>query len=627
MPSSGHNTPRRWRLWLTAAMALTTLLPLLMAYGAGPAGGHSRPRPPIRALIPRMPRYTMQKIFLEHANEVRKYRGDSFIVLVGDVLFTRGPMSLKCDSAHYYPNEESMNAFGNVEMQQGDTLFVYADELNYDGPAQMAYLYSDAGKDVRMINRDVSLVTPDFTYDLGVGMGYYTAGGTLTDSRNRLVSIEGEYTPDTKEANFYGNVHLNSRSARDTLNIYTDTLYYNTRTHLAEFYSPTTIVNSQATMWSSDGSYNTNTNVGDFYAHSRVVTRRGSTLEGDTLFYDRKKGYGEAFGNMVLTDSVKKSTLMGEYGYYNELTDSAYVTGRALAMEYSRKDTLYVHAGEIFTYRAFDTIYAPGRTVPVAMSADGILINTLDSSEIDLGEARLPANVNIATLKEVTFPSSRVLRVDTTHILVAHPGVRYYRTDLQGLCDSMQFEQRDSMLYMYRSPIVWSGERQIFGNEMQVHLNDSTADRVHLPDFGLTAQHVEEEFYDQLAGKQMTAYLTGGDLRHIDVSGNVQAIYLPQEDDSTYNKIFTIESATLAADFLDREILRAKFWPQSTSVVTPLWLAKRSSYYLPQFRWYEELRPISPMDVFVYPEGMDELLHGGALQQSSTRADTPTLLE
>lgn len=615
-----HIKPRGhiWRLLLP----LLVLVPLIAAYGAKPQG-HQRPRPVIAPTIPKASRSQSGRIFLEHAQEVRKMRNDSFMVLVGDVLFTKGPMRMSCDSAHYYPDQESMNAFGNVKMQQGDTLFVYADELNYDGLTEMAYLYGSDGRSVRMINRDVTLTTPEFTYDLGSDIGYYTVGGTLTDLRNRLTSVEGEYTPRTKEANFYSQVHLHSLSQGDTVNIYTDTLYYNTLTHQAEFYSPTTIVNTQATMWSTDGTYNTETTVADFYAHSRVKTRRGATLEGDTLFYDRRNGYGEAFGNMVLTDSIKQSTLMGDYGYYNELTDSAYVTGHAQAMEYSRGDTLYIHAGEVFTYQTFDTVYAPGDTIPVYINEDGALCNALDSTEIDLGETPIPRGTSLAALRQLTLPSEEILSIDTTHIMVAHPRVRFYRSDLQGLCDSMQFEERDTLLYMYVKPVVWSENRQIFGNQIQVHLNDSTVDRVHLPDFGLTAQHVDEEFYNQLAGKVMTAYMHDGDLRHLDVDGNVQAIFLPQEDDSTYNKLFFIESSTLAADFLNREILKAKFWPSSTSTATPLFLAKKAQYYLPQFKWYDALRPKDPQDIFNYPPGMAELLEDTSLQQS-TKAETPT---
>ena len=176
-----------------------------------------------------------------------------------------------------------MDAFSNVRMEQGDTLFIFADELNYRGPEEIAYLYSNGTDSVRLINRDVMLKTPVFVYDLGIDLGYYNTGGALTDARNRLTSIEGEYVPSTKEANFYGRVHLNSRGDKDTLDIYTDTLYYNTDTHIAELYSQSEVINSQATIYTTNGRYNTHTNIATLFDRSMVRTSGGTTLEGDTL--------------------------------------------------------------------------------------------------------------------------------------------------------------------------------------------------------------------------------------------------------------------------------------------------------------------------------------------------------
>lgn len=517
---------------------------------------------PIAPTIPQANRYQRDKVFLERADELTMREGTDYQLVVGNVEFRKGDMFMYCDSAHFYDNTNSLDAYGNVRMEQGDTLFVYADELNYNGDKELAELFASPGKKVRLINKDVMLETDVFNYDMAINLGYYNVGGVLTDKQNRLESIEGEYSPDSKDANFYGRVHLNSRSTKDTLDIYTDTLLYNTGTHVAELVCYSEIVNAQGTIFTSNGTYNTTDGVADLYDRSMVVTRTDKTLVGDTLFYDRKLGYGEAFGNMVMTDSVKKTTLKGDYGFYNELNDSAFVTGHALGLEYSGHDTLYMHGD---TIRAFRVI------------------------------------------TEIPADSLRVAYSDTIHYVVVNPRVRFYRTDLQGLCDSLTFVQRDSMMYLDIHPVVWSGQRQIFGNTIEVHFNDSTADWANLPNFGLMAEAIEDGFYNQLSGKIMKAYFENQDLRHLDVSGNVQAIFLPQESDSTYNKIFNVESSFLSADFNKRQLEKMKLWPQTNGTGTPLYLAKKSLYHLPRFKWYDHLRPSSPDDVFNYPEGMAEL--------------------
>lgn len=547
--------------------ALLLGLPLLFAEY------HRPPHPQIKPAIPTADRSVPDRIFLERADELRKVEVDSFMVLVGDVVFTKGGMTMKCDSAHYFPDTESMRAFGNVSMEQGDTLFVYADELDFDGPADVATLYADEGKKVRLINRDVTLETDIFTYDLGIDLGFYDVGGKLYDKKNTLTSLKGEYVPSTKEANFYTNVHLNSQDDSDTLNIYTDTLYYNTGTHVAELLSPSEVFNVRGEIYTRSGVYDTDSNRVTLYERSTVVTKEGQTLVADTIFYDRTAGYGEAFGALVLTDTAKKVDVYGAYGYYNELADSSFITGRAMLTQRSDTDTLFLHGRYIETFRVFDTIRIEEDTV-----------------------AGTPA----------------IERVDTTHAAVIYPRVRFYRTDMQGICDSMRFTEKDSMLRMYTHPVVWNENQQIFGNVIEIHFNDSTMESARLPQQGFAASHIEGPHYNQLSGKEMFAQFENGQIRRLDVSGNVEIIMYPEESDSTINKIVNATSSFMTVWFKGRVTERIKLWPKTEGTTTPLFLARKSLFYLPKFQWYENLRPLNKDDIFIIPKEMDELMDGTA---------------
>lgn len=565
-------TERRHRNFSTGKIAVIAVLtammaPLFLSLRAQSSSG--RDRALFTPQIPTADRAAGNRVFLEHANVLRKNDGDSFMILVDNVKFSKGPMLMFCDSCHYYAETESMEAFGNVSMEQGDTLFVYADELIYDGIAEIATLYADPGKKVKLINKDVKLETDVFVYDLRLDLGYYNVGGELTDASNRLTSLEGEYMPSTKEANFYTDVHLFSHSADDTLNIYTDTLYYNTDLHVAELNAFSTIVNQRGTIYTRRGVYLTDSNICTLTERPTIVTNQNQTLVADSVYYNRNAGYGEAFGNMVLTDTAHSSQVCGQYGYYNELIDSAYVTGRALVKEYSQGDTLYLHGRQIEAFIELDSTFIPADTL--------------------LG---LPERV----------------QVDTCHIIELYPRVRFFRSDLQGVCDSMRFTERDTMLRMYVNPVVWNEGQQIFGNVIEMHLNDSTIDRARLPEFGFAAQQIEDEYFNQIAGKEMIAYFVDGELRHIDINGNVEIIMYPQENDSTVNKIVKAESSYLAADFKGRVTERIKMWPETTGTATPLFMAKRSSFYLNKFDWFEDMRPVSPADVFVIPEAMEEIM-------------------
>lgn len=581
-----HNSPRsnqgfaHSRLWWRrfGALMCVILLTLPVIVSSIAAERKIKPRAPHVRIAPTVPaanRYQEGKVFLEHADllhyekipvaEDAEEIPEQYQVLNGNVVMRKGDMFMYCDSAYFYEESNSFDAFGNVRMEQGDTLFVYADELNYDGASELAILYADFGKKVRLINKDVKLETDVFNYDMLNEVGYYTNGGVLTDKQNKLTSVAGEYHPNTKDAYFNYNVHLRSLQNADTLHIYTDSLDYNTATHIAKIVSKSEIVNSDGVIYSTSGIYNTDTGVGDLYKRSLVVTKRGSTLTGDTLFYDRTKGFGEAFGGVIVTDSVRQVSLHGEYGFYDEIADSAFVTIRALAKEYSRGDTLYLHGDTINAY---------------------------------------------------TEP-------DSTKVTNAFHRVRFYRSDMQGICDSLSMTDRDSIMYMYRHPVVWSDERQIFGNVIYLHLNDSTIDWARLPQFGFTAEHIAEDCYNQLSGTDLTAWFNDSTLRRLYVEGNVQLIMFPMENDSTYNKYVQTESSYMDSYYDHNTVDSIHFWPETTTKVVPLYLARKNSYFLPKFAWYEDLRPWSPEDVFNVPQAMIDLINS-ADPVSSTVAERKT---
>lgn len=565
---------RRTNLWLLAV--LVCLSAGLSVIGQQTKTG-TKPKTTrpilIGPTIPTAQRFDRgNRVFLERADVLHKADMDSFMVVAGNVKFTKGGMMMFCDSAHYFPDSESMDAFGNVRMEQGDTLFIYADEMNFrGGPHEIAYLYGYEGRPVRMINRNVKLETDIFTYDLLEERGYYTTGGVLTDPTNRLTSIEGEYMPSTKEANFFHDVWLKRIDGRDTLDIYTDTLHYNTTTHVAEFFTNTDIINNQGTIRTNAGVYNTVNNRSELFARSTVRTSRGTTLTADTLWYDRPAGQARGFGNVDLVDSIRQSSLHGAYGYYDQKVDSAFFTGHAEAREYSRGDTLYIHGHYLISTLRIDTVKPEASTDSLAAQFPGV-------------------------------------QLDSTHIIKAWPRVRFYRTDIQGLCDSMTFIQHDSTLTLDRHPIIWSDDRQIFGNRIILHLNDSTIDHALLPDQGFTAQHIEDDYYNQLSGKEMEAWFDNGELTELNVSNSVQAIFYPEENDSTINKLVNLETANMHGWFEKRAMIKLKCWPASTGHTVPLYLAKKSMLFLPKFEWYTGLRPENPADIFYISEEMDALM-------------------
>lgn len=511
------------------------------------AGAKPRHISRITPQIPKVNRYQKDKVFLENADLLTADERIStdYQVLKGNVRFRRGDMYMFCDSAYFYEATSSLDAFGNVKMTQADTLFVYADIMHYYGEDQVAQLRHH----VRLENRNTTLLTDSLDYEITSNVGYYFDGGTIVDSKNNteLTSRYGRYELDTKQAEFSTDVHL----INDKYTMETNLLQYNTGTHIAKIIDETRIESDSNVVITTSGWYNTSADDATLYDRSQLYAKDGKTLVGDTVYYNRSFNYGEAKGNVVITDPKNKVILDGDYGYHDDNSHYSYVTKRARAREFSQKDTIYLHADTLCT----------------------------------------------------------LMNDDSVRILKAFKGVRFYRSDIQGICDSLQLSVADTILNLYRHAVVWNNDRQISGNEINVHINDSTVDWATLPNFGFMAELIGESYYDQLSAKKMRATFVNKELRELDANGNVQVIMYPQESDSTYNKMVHAESSYLNLNLKPKqEVEKISMWPEVTGKVAPLFLVRKTDMFLPEFVWHDALRPKSPDEIFDVSDEMKQLM-------------------
>lgn len=480
------------------------------------------------------------KVYLLHSDVLKfnKELNPDAQILVGNVKFRHDSVYMDCDSAYFYEAKNSFEAFGNIKMQQGDTLFIYGDWLFYDGNSQIAMLREN----VRMINRETVLTTDSFNYDRVFNLGYFFDGGTLTDADNVLTSDWGEYSPATKDAVFNYDVKL----VNPKFTLTSDTLRYNSQTKIANIVGPSEIVSEANHIYSELGFYNTVTGKANLLNRS-VLTNGAKKLVGDSLFYDRNQGYGEAFRDVVMTDTENKSILTGEYGYYNELRGDALVTDSAVAINYSQNnDSLYMHGD---------------------------------------------------TLKMVTYN----INTDSVYRkMFVYYKVRIYKSDMQGVCDSLVFNSQDSCMTMYRDPIVWNGSQQLFGEEIRAYMNDSTIDWAHIVNQAMSIEKIDSVHYNQVSGKEMKAYFKNGDLNNLDVIGNVRVGYYPMDSDSSLISFVSAETSLMNLYLKQRKVEKIKMSPQTDGTTYPLLQIPADKLYLPSFAWFDYIRPLDKNDIFVW---------------------------
>jgi len=474
-------------------------------------------------------------IYLEKADMMTfdQFKLPDIQLVKGNVRFRHDNAIMFCDSAYFYTNANSLDAFGHVKIVQGDTLFVYGDFLFYDGNQKLARLRHN----VKMENRKTVLTTDSLNYDRMKNIAYYFTGGTIRDQVNTLTSIWGQYMPATNVALFRDKVKLvNKDYTMDA-----DTLKYNTRSHIANIVGRTHIIYKNETdIYSTSGWYNTTNDQSMLLKRSLVVHQKGKTMTGDTIFYDKKKKYGEAFNNVILTDENRKNTLSGDYVYYDELKDEGFATDSALFTDWSSKDTMYVHADTVRTSK--DSIY---------------------------------------------------------NLVRGYHRVRFFRNDVQGLSDSLSYNERDSVLYLHGQPVLWAENNQLSGEVIHAMTKGKKVDKIYIEDNAFASQQTDSIHYNQLSGKEMIAYLDSNQLKKVDVNGNAESVYYPVDDkDSSLVGLNKTQSSYVKMYLKNKKIERVVLTSASSGTMYPIEGLTNSELYLRNFFWIPEQRPLKPIDVF-----------------------------
>jgi len=258
------------------------------------------------------------------------------VLKVYDATFQQDNSTLQSDSAYFHQRENTFDAFGHVLITQGDTMHIYSDKLNYNGNTKIAILTDN----VRMIDKDATLTTNYLTYNTATKYGTYTGGGKLVNKDNVLTSKNGYYFAQTRDSYFRYDVRL---VTPDALTL-TDTMKYNSGSKIAYFYGPTNIYGKKKgkdndTLYTENGSYDTNTEQA-FFGKKNLYKQGTKTLTGDSLFYDRKKGFGKAINHIIFNDTEQKMQLRGDLANYYKAEERTVVTKNAYAVIVTeQKDT------------------------------------------------------------------------------------------------------------------------------------------------------------------------------------------------------------------------------------------------------------------------------------------------
>ena len=511
----------------------------------------------------------VQMVYLEHSETLSfdEKRLPDVQILKGDVCFRHDSVLMYCDSAYFFEKQNSLHAFGHVHLVQGDTLEGFGDILYYNGNTKLARFRNH----VKLIhNNETTLTTDSLDYDRAKNIAYYFSGGMIEDELNTLTSKWGQYTPDDNQALFSGEVQL----LHPKFVLTSDTLCYNTATYRADLVSPTRIVyEHETTILSSNGWYNTQTEHSMLLDRSLIVHVDGMTLTGDTIYYDKQAGYGKVLGSMQSVDSTNQMTLYGNKGEVWETDNHGYVTDSAMLVEWS--DSLmftYMHADTLFT----DQIPYQRRDL---IRKDSVLVDSVWQ-----------------------HPAPDTIWVDTTYLQVkAYYNVRVFREDMQAVCDSAHYNGRDSIATLCGDPVCWNEDNQVSADTVKIYLKNGAVDYLHGMGNAIAIKQEGEAEFDQLAGKEMFAYVQNNDVYLVDVQGNAETVFYPREDDGTYVGVNRTQSSFVKLYLENRQIHHILFTASTSGVMIPMSQATDEDKFLVTFFWAEQERPRQPGDIFLNP--------------------------
>jgi len=456
--------------------------------------------------------------------------------ILGNVVMNHDSAFLYCDSAYVNETENRVIAYGNVRIKLSDTLSLYSDSLRYNGNTKIANAYSN----VKLIDNQTTLTTDTLIYNRNIRIAQYDYWGKIVNDKNVLVSHHGYYYTDKKEFFFKDKVIM----INPDYNMYSDTLMYNTVTETSYFFGPSHIISKDKkdSIYCENGWYNTRFDFARFRKRARIY-HESTYLTGDSMYYERRNGFGQVFLKALMIDTVQNIVLMGNYGELQRKRGFAFMTDSAVSVLIDKKDSLFMHA---------DTVRA-----------------TFDAAQ---------------NIKNV----------------FCFYKVKFFRHDLQGMCDSMVYFSRDSSMTMYHDPVVWSELNQLSADSIKLTMRNGMADSLKLYSSAFIISKDDTGSFNQIKGRNVLAKFRNNELYKINVLGNAQTIYYAREEDKSLIGIDMAVSSEMLV-FLDKNHLKSITYIDNPDAhLYPEKTVPQNERKLKNFKWEEKRRPLEKKDIFTW---------------------------
>ncbi|WP_291728837.1 OstA-like protein [Bernardetia sp.] len=453
----------------------------------------------------------------------------------GQVKFKQKNTVMYADSVFQYIDRNQIEAFGNIRFVEKDSMTLVGDTLYYDGYSKLARVRGN----VVLQDQEKTVTTQKLNYNLKTKTAYYFEGGRVRDQTSRLTSDRGYYNTDSRVATFRGNVQAISPDQQ----LFADSVVYNTLTKTIFFDSEGKIINKDGTINAVKGTQiNAQTGILKTAEGADVATRvenRDYIISANFIDYDNLTEKGVFKENVQLYYKKEQITIFGDEAYYDGIKSRLDAYGDALLVKPFKNDTLYISA---------DTLIA----------------------------------MNDSVAAEQRFYGYR--------------NVKIYKRDIQGICDSINYDLTDSIIYFNYDPVLWNTSNQLSGTKIRAKLQDNSIDSLIINDKAFVISSDVFGQFNQIKGRDLLAVFDSGYIKNVNVDGNGESIYFVLEEKKNEETLLKgmnyIKCSNIIMKFIaDNELEEILFLQQPEGQVIPPQLITKTNSRLGNFEWRIDEKP------------------------------------
>jgi lipopolysaccharide export system protein LptA len=460
--------------------------------------------------------------------------GSDFRRLIGNDTLKHNDVYMYCDSAYVYQNTRQVRAFSRVHIKQGDTLDLYGNYLFYDGEKGKAFVEGN----VELIDKETHLYTKSLNYDVDTKVASYYDSGKIINAKNTLTSVIGIYYASKKMFHFKDSVKVVNPDYVMT----GDTMDYSTETETAFFTGPSEVKGDSIYLYCEKGWYDTKKDISSI-SKNALIDNREQIVKGDSLYFDNNTGYGQAFRNISIADTTNDLLVTGNYAWYYKKPEKFMVTDKAVFIQVSGTDSLFLHADSI----------------------------------------------SAVTITDTAGLSYRLMR--------AYYKCRIFSKDLQAKCDSLSYSFQDSVIRLYRGPILWSEENQLTSDSIAIFTKNRRADIMELYNSAFITSEVDSVRYNQIKGRNLKGYFKNNKLYKIRIDGNGETIYF-LEDAKGLIGVNHAKSSSIEIYVDNGKLTEIIEFQNPDGLLNPPLQEPPLTQRLPGFNWFDHLRPKTKSDIF-----------------------------